>query len=131
MQPPPNQSGPRPSRIDGVWLAVACIAGAGVGGILGSFSPSLAGIIGGGVYLSRRSGRRMTVRGVVVDSFCLLVCALLSVWGLRDWELLNRWGLLPNLPAASQYVYVVLFRGLAGALGGLILGAALGSFGRR
>src|SRR5205807_9891498 len=97
----------------------------------GSFHPTLAGIIGCAVYLLRRSGRSVTPAGLVVDVLALLVCGVLAIWGLRDFDLLQRWQLLPSLPAASQLVVVILFRGLAGALGGLLIGAAIGFLGRR
>jgi hypothetical protein len=133
---PPNQPGanvtpPRRAGFDGLGMAMWCIAGAAVGGVLGSFSPSLTGVAGCAVYLMRRSGRSVTAVGFVVDAVTLLFCAMLAIWGLRDMDLLERWQLLPRLPMPSQVVWVILLRGLAGALGGLVVGAAIGFLGRR
>jgi hypothetical protein len=128
-QPMTNAASAPP--FDGVWLAVCCIAGAGVGGVLGSISPSLAGVVGCAVYLMRRSGRRVTPLGLAADVVALLTCALFAVWGLVDWYRLEQWGFLAGHPFASQFVAVLLVRAVLGLVAGLVVGAALGVFGRR
>src|SRR5262249_19422584 len=107
-QPMTNAASAPP--FDGVWLAVCCIAGAGVGGVLGSISPSLAGLVGCAVYLMRRSGRRMTPLGLAADVFALLTCALYAVWGLVDWYRLEQLGFLAGYPFPPQFVALLLLR---------------------
>jgi hypothetical protein len=108
-----------------------CIAGAAVGGILGSLNTSITGIVLGAIYLIRRSGRSMSVFGVIIDAMCLLICALLIGWGLIGWTNLERWGVLAGYPSPTQFLVVSLIGAGCGTFGGLLTGAALGWFTRR